>query len=372
LFEAAPAALTVVVVVGATTAFFAATVGLVQNDIKRVIAYSTCSQLGYMFVALGSGAYGAGIFHLFTHAFFKALLFLGAGAVIHAMHHEQDIRKMGGLAGKIPFTTTMMAIGTLALTGFPLTAGYFSKDAIIEAAFASKNFYSWRLFFLTFTGKPRWGHDAHGHDAHGHGKHSHDAHSHGDHGSHEPHEAPFVMLLPLLLLAIGALVAGLVFAPAFIGESYDHFWKGALFTGEHNHILHEMHDVPAWVKYSPFVMMILGFLLAFLFYVAKPHLPRELAESQPILYRFLLNKWYFDEIYDFVFVNPAKVIGRFLWKKGDGRVIDGVGPDGVAARVADVAAGAVRLQTGYLYHYAFAMLIGLAVFVTWYMFGGAH
>ena len=390
LYEAAPAALTVVVVVGATTAFFAATVGLVQNDIKRVIAYSTCSQLGYMFVALGSGAYGAGIFHLFTHAFFKALLFLGAGAVIHTMHHEQDIRKMGGLAGKIPFTTSMMAIGTLALTGFPLTAGYFSKDAIIEAAFASKNaaqtyafillvvaafmtsFYSWRLFFLTFTGKPRWGHEAHGHDAHSHDAHSHDAHSHGAHRSHEPHEAPFVMLLPLLLLAIGALIAGLVFAPAFIGEAYDHFWKGALFTGEHNYILHEIHDVPAWVKYSPFAMMILGFLLAFLFYVAKPHLPRELAESQPILYRFLLNKWYFDEIYEFLFVNPAKEIGRFLWKKGDGRVIDGVGPDGVAARVSDLAAGAVRLQTGYLYHYAFAMLIGLAVFVTWYMFGGAH
>jgi NADH-quinone oxidoreductase subunit L len=180
------------------------------------------------------------------------------------------------------------------------------------------------------------------------------------------------MLLPLLLLAIGALIAGLVFAPAFIGEAYDHFWKGALFTGEHNHILHEIHDVPAWVKYSPFVMMILGFLLAFLFYVAKPHLPRELAESQPILYRFLLNKWYFDEIYDFVFVNPAKAIGRFLWKKGDGRVIDGLGPDGVAARVSNIADVAVRLQTGYLYHYAFAMLIGLAVFVTWYMFGGAH
>lgn len=387
LFEAAPGALTVVVVVGATTAFFAATVGLVQNDIKRVIAYSTCSQLGYMFVALGSGAYGAGIFHLFTHAFFKALLFLGAGSVIHAMHHEQDIRKMGGLAGKIPFTTTMMAIGTLALTGFPMTAGYFSKDAIIEAAFASHNaaqtyafillvaaafmtsFYSWRLFFLTFTGKPRWGHAAHGRDDHGHHGHGHDDHGHG---SHEPHEAPFVMLLPLLLLAIGALVAGFVFAPAFIGESYDHFWKGALFTSEHNHILHDMHGVPGWVKYSPFVMMILGFLLAFLFYVAKPHLPRELAESQPILYRFLLNKWYFDEIYDFIFVNPAKAIGRFLWKQGDGRVIDGIGPDGVAAHVSNIAAGAVKLQSGYLYHYAFAMLIGLAVFVTWYMFGGAH
>ncbi len=390
LFEAAPAAMTVVVVVGATTAFFAATIGLVQNDIKRVIAYSTCSQLGYMFVALGSGAYGAGIFHLFTHAFFKALLFLGAGSVIHAMHHEQDIRKMGGLAGKIPVTTTLMAIGTLALTGFPMTAGYFSKDAIIEAAFASHNpaqayafillvvaafmtsFYSWRLFFLTFLGKPRWGHDAdhaHGHDDHAHHDHGH--HGHHDH-AHEPHESPLVMLIPLVLLGVGALAAGAVFAPAFIGESYDHFWKGALFTSEHNHVMHEMHDVPAWVKYSPFVMMLAGFGLAWLFYIAKPHLPRDLAQSQPILYRFLLNKWYFDEIYDWLFVNPAKAIGRFLWKKGDGRVIDGLGPDGVAARVADIAAGATRLQTGYLYHYAFAMLIGLAAFVTWSLFGGVH
>ena len=400
MFEAAPAALTVVVVVGATTAFFAATVGLVQNDIKRVIAYSTCSQLGYMFVALGSGAYGAGVFHLFTHAFFKALLFLGAGSVIHAMHHEQDLRKMGGLLGKIPFTGAMMAVGTLALTGFPWTAGYFSKDAIIEATFASHNaaqsyafillvaaafmtsFYSWRLFFLTFLGKARWGAAAHGHDDHhahadhGHDdNHSHDAHAHDDHAhghGHEPHESPVVMLLPLLLLGVGALAAGAVFAPAFIGESYDAFWKGALFTSEHNHVLHEMHEVPGWVKFSPFVMMVAGFGLAWLFYIARPDLPRQLAESQPLLYRFLLNKWYFDELYDFLFVRPAKALGRFLWKQGDGRVIDGIGPDGVAARVADLAAAAVRLQTGYLYHYAFAMLIGLALFVTWSMFGGVH
>ena len=387
LFEASPSAMNVVMFVGATTAFFAATIGLVQNDIKRVIAYSTCSQLGYMFVALGSGAYGAGIFHLFTHAFFKALLFLGAGSVIHAMHHEQDIRKMGGLFKKIPLTGTMMAIGTLALTGFPLTAGFFSKDAIIESAFASHSpvqsyafillvlaagmtsFYSWRLFFMTFMGQPRWGHDDHAHDrhAHAHGDHDHD-HGH----SHEPHESPLVMTIPLILLGAGALFAGLVFAPAFIGEGYNEFWKGAIFTSEHNHILHSMHEVPEWVKQSPFVMMLGGFVLATIFYLWKPHLPGQLAQSQPLLYKFLLNKWYFDELYDIIFVRAAKAIGRFLWKQGDGRVIDGMGPDGVSARVLDLTGWAVRMQTGYLYHYAFAMLIGLAGFMTWYMFGGVH
>ena len=387
LFEASPSAMNVVMFVGATTAFFAATIGLVQNDIKRVIAYSTCSQLGYMFVALGSGAYGAGIFHLFTQAFFKALLFLGAGSVIHAMHHEQDIRKMGGLFKKIPLTGTMMAIGTLALTGFPLTAGFFSKDAIIESAFASHSpvqsyafillvlaagmtsFYSWRLFFMTFMGQPRWGHDDHAHDrhAHAHGDHDHD-HGH----SHEPHESPLVMTIPLILLGAGALFAGLVFAPAFIGEGYNEFWKGAIFTSEHNHILHSMHEVPEWVKQSPFVMMLGGFVLATIFYLWKPHLPGQLAQSQPLLYKFLLNKWYFDELYDIIFVRAAKAIGRFLWKQGDGRVIDGMGPDGVSARVLDLTGWAVRMQTGYLYHYAFAMLIGLAGFMTWYMFGGVH
>ena len=383
LFDLSPNALTFVMVVGATTAFFAGTVGLVQNDIKRVIAYSTCSQLGYMFVALGSGAYSTGIFHLFTHAFFKALLFLGAGSVIHAMHHEQDIRKMGGLFSKIPFTGSMMAIGTLALTGFPLTAGYFSKDAIIEAAYASHSsaqsyafillvitagltsFYSWRLFFVTFLGKSRWEHD---HD------HAHLGHAHADSHSHsqEPHESPLTMLVPLALLGIGALVAGYVFAGAFIGEGYNEFWKGALFTSEHNHILHDTHDVPEWVKQSPFVVMVIGFVVAYVFYIRNPELPSQLANNQPMLYRFLLNKWYFDQLYDFLFVRPAKAIGKFLWKQGDGRVIDGFGPDGVSARVMSMTSVVVRMQTGYLYHYAFAMLIGVAAFVTWYMFGGAH
>ncbi|CAN7230055.1 NADH-quinone oxidoreductase subunit L [Bosea sp. LjRoot90] len=399
IFEYAPVALTVVVVIGATTAFFAATVGLVQNDIKRVIAYSTCSQLGYMFVAMGVGAYSAGIFHLFTHAFFKALLFLGAGSVIHAMHHEQDMRNMGGLRKHIPWTAAAMTIGTLALTGFPLFAGYFSKDAIIESAFAAKHgfatdyafvllvvaalmtsFYSWRLYFMTFEGKPRWaghGHDAHGHDDHAHAAHGHHddhahaAHGHDDHGhghhDHKPHESPLVMLIPLAVLSLGAIAAGFLFKEAFVGHDYEHFWKAALFTGKDNHILHAMHEVPKWVVWSPFVAMLVGFLLALYMYVLRPDVPGKLAAANPVLYKFLLNKWYFDEIYDFLFVKPAKWLGRFLWKKGDGLVIDGFGPDGVSARVIDVTNRVVRLQTGYVYHYAFAMLIGVAGLVTWYL-----
>ncbi|WP_439498995.1 NADH-quinone oxidoreductase subunit L [Bosea sp. (in: a-proteobacteria)] len=401
IFEYAPVALTVVVVIGATTAFFAATVGLVQNDIKRVIAYSTCSQLGYMFVALGVGAYSAGIFHLFTHAFFKALLFLGAGSVIHAMHHEQDMRKMGGLRKHIPLTAAAMTIGTLALTGFPLFAGYFSKDAIIESAFAAKHgfatdyafallviaacmtsFYSWRLYFMTFEGQPRWaghGHDGHGHDDHAHaahaaGDHAHAAHAHDDHGhddhghhEHKPHESPLTMLVPLAVLSLGAVAAGYLFKEAFIGHDYEQFWKAALFTGKDNHILHAMHEVPKWVVWSPFVAMLIGFALAFYMYVLRPDVPGRLAAANPVLYRFLLNKWYFDEIYDFLFVRPAKWLGRFLWKKGDGLVIDGLGPDGISARVVDVTNRVVRLQTGFVYHYAFAMLIGVAGLVTWYL-----
>ena len=401
IFEYAPVALTVVVVVGATTAFFAATVGLVQNDIKRVIAYSTCSQLGYMFVALGVGAYSAGIFHLFTHAFFKALLFLGAGSVIHAMHHEQDMRNMGGLRKHIPLTAAAMTIGTLALTGFPYFAGYFSKDAIIESAYASvahggfassyafvllvvaalmTSFYSWRLYFMTFEGAPRWaghGHDAHGHDDHAHaahGKHDDHAHGHDDHGhghhDHTPHESPLSMLIPLALLSIGAIAAGFAFKGVFIGDGYDAFWKGAIFTGKDNHILHAMHEVPKWVVWSPFFAMLIGFLLALYMYVLRPDVPGKLAAANPVLYRFLLNKWYFDEIYDFLFVKPSMWLGKFLWKKGDGLVIDGMGPDGISARVVDVTNRVVRLQTGYLYHYAFTMLIGVAGLVTWYLLRG--
>jgi NADH-quinone oxidoreductase subunit L len=385
LFEQAPVALTVVTIVGATTAFFAATVGLVQNDIKRVIAYSTCSQLGYMFVALGLGAYSVGIFHLFTHAFFKALLFLGAGSVIHAMHHEQDMRNMGGLRKDIPFTFWMMTIGTLALTGFPLTAGYYSKDAIIEAAFAGgmhssaalyaflmtviaacfTSFYSWRLVFMTFFGE-RGANAVHD----DHHTHAHDDHDHGH--DHKPHESPLVMLIPLGVLAIGALFAGLFFNGAFIGHSVEEFWKKSLYTGPSNHILHEMHNIPHIVAYVPFVMMVIGFALAYYMYIVSPGTPKAIARQNPLMYRFLLNKWYFDELYDFLFVRPAFWLGRLFWKGGDGKIIDGLGPDGISARVVDVTNRVVKLQTGYVYHYAFAMLIGLAAIITWYMLGGVR
>jgi NADH-quinone oxidoreductase subunit L len=365
LYELASHGKEVVVIVGAITAFFAATVGLVQNDIKRVIAYSTCSQLGYMFVALGLGAYGIAIFHLFTHAFFKALLFLGSGSVIHAMSGEQDMRKMGGLAPHIKKTWILMVIGNLALTGFPLTAGYYSKDAIIESAFAGHSsfaftllviaalctsFYSWRLAFMTFNGKSRADADTLEH----------------------VHESPNVMLVPLYVLAAGALFAGIIFAPYFIGHEEALFWGSAIYRAPENEIIHHIHDVPFWVKAAPFVAMVIGFLLAFLFYIRDTSLPRKLAAMNWPVYQFLLNKWYFDELYDLIFVRPTMWLGRFLWKKGDGFVIDGMGPDGVSARVIDVTRGVVRLQTGYVYHYAFAMLIGVAALVSWFTFGGTH
>lgn len=358
LFDLAPVALTVVTFFGATTAFFAATVGLVQNDIKRVVAYSTCSQLGYMFVALGVGAYPVAIFHLFTHAFFKALLFLGAGSVIHAVAGEQDMRKMGGLRTHIPLTYWMMIAGTLALTGFPLTAGYFSKDAIIEAAFNGSNplagyawvlvvvaalmtaFYSWRLIFMTFHGK---------------------AHAPAEVMKHI-HESPPVMMGPLYVLAAGSLFAGIVFSGMFIGGGAEGFWKAAV-------VLHGEAARPSfWIALLPTVMMVIGVAIAVWFYLVDRRVPRELARRNDWLYQFLLNKWYFDELYDILFVRSAKWIGRFLWKKGDGWLIDGFGPDGVSARVLDVTSRVVRLQSGYLYHYAFAMLIGIAALVTWLMF----
>ena len=365
LFELAPNAQTFVTFIGATTAFFAATIGLVQNDIKRIIAYSTCSQLGYMFVAMGTGAYSVGMFHLFTHAFFKALLFLGSGSVILAMHHEQDIRHMGGLKDKIPFTYWTMVIGTLALTGFPLTAGYFSKDAIIEAAYVSTNpmalyafgmtviaaaltaFYSWRLIFLTFHGAP-----------------------HDHHHYEEARESPTVMLIPLGFLAIGSIFAGYPFKDLFVGHGVAEFFRNSLKFGPNNHILEDMHHIPYLASIAPTVMMAIGFVIAWEFYIRRPELPVELARQQAPLYRFLLNKWYFDEIYDFLLVRPTLWLGRVLWKYGDGWVIDGLGPDGISARVLDVTRGVVRLQTGYLYHYAFAMLIGVAALITWFMFGG--
>ncbi len=380
LFEYSTTALAVVTFFGATTAFFAATDGLVQNDIKRVIAYSTCSQLGYMFAALGVGAYGAAIFHLFTHAFFKALLFLGAGSVIHAVSDEQDMRRMGGLRGHIPKTYWMMVIGTLALTGLGIpgtvigTAGFFSKDAIIESVYVGHNgvesyafamlvvaalftsFYSWRLIFMTFHGRPRASADVMNH----------------------VHESPNVMLVPLYILAVGSVLAGVVFINSFTGHGahhegwYNDFWREALFAGPDNHILEEFHHVPFAVKSAPFAMMALGFFVALWFYIRSPDLPKTLARQQAGLYAFLLNKWYFDEVYDFLFVRPAKRLGHFLWKRGDGWLIDGFGPDGVSARVLDLTARVVRLQSGYVYHYAFAMLIGVAAFITWTMVVGGR
>jgi NADH-quinone oxidoreductase subunit L len=388
LFEMSPVALSVVTIVGGTTAFFAATVGLVQNDIKKVIAYSTCSQLGYMFVGLGVGGYNLGVFHLFTHAFFKALLFLGAGSVILAMHHEQDMRAMGGLRKEIPFTFWMMMIGTLSLTGvgIPLTSfgfsGFVSKDAIIEAAFASHRygatygflctdiaagltaFYSWRLMFMTFFGKRGdWAASLpHAHDGRGHEDHGH--------GDHPAHESPMVMLVPLAVLAVGATLAGTAFRYLFIGGGYESFWRQSLFFGPDNHLLEDMEHVSALVSLSPSLFMLGGLLVAYYMYMVDRTAPQRLAAEFPALYRFLLNKWYFDELYDFLFVRPAFAIGRLFWKGGDGVIIDGFGPDGVSARVLDVARSAVRLQTGYVYHYAFAMLLGAAALTTWYLFGG--
>jgi NADH-quinone oxidoreductase subunit L len=392
LFEMSSTALSVVLIVGATTAFFAATVGLVQNDIKRVIAYSTCSQLGYMFVGLGVGGYSLGMFHLFTHAFFKGLLFLCAGSVIIAMHHEQDMRKMGGLRTEIPVTFWMMIIGTLALSGvgIPFTslgfAGYVSKDPIIEAAFASHRFgatyafwcvdiaaaltafYSWRLIFMTFFGHrgdwagslPAEAHDDHAHDDHGH------------HDDHPVHESPPVMLIPLAGLALGATFAGIVFRYWFIGGGFEGFWRNSLFVGPDNRILEEMEHVPALVSLSPTLMMLGGLLVAIYMYLIDRTAPKRLADLFPPLYQFLLNKWYFDELYDAIFVRPAFAIGRLFWKGGDGAIIDGLGPDGISARVLDVTRGAVRLQSGYVYQYAFAMLLGVAALATWYLFGGAR
>jgi NADH-quinone oxidoreductase subunit L len=398
LFETSPFALTVVLVIGAITAFFAATVGLVQNDIKRVIAYSTCSQLGYMFVALGAGAYSAGIFHLFTHAFFKALLFLGAGAVIHAMHHEQDMRNMGGLRKKIPITYAMMMIGTLALTGVGIPgtewlgfAGFFSKDSIIEAAYAVggntgmfafwllvvaalfTSFYSWRLIHLTFHGAPRpapHGHDDHAHDDHAaHDDHGHDDHHHGSAYDHA-HEAPNVMLVPLYVLAVGAVLAGAVFYGMFFHDvaHIEHFFAGSLVVD--HEIIEAAHHVPLWVKWSATVAMIIGFVTAYVMYIRRPDLPGKLAATNPGLYQFLLNKWYFDELYNFIFVKPALWIGRAFWKGFDDWLIDDKLTEGLGRRVQNVTSWVTKLQSGYVYHYAFAMLIGVAALLTWAIAAG--
>ncbi|RUT32711.1 NADH-quinone oxidoreductase subunit L [Arsenicitalea aurantiaca] len=372
IFETSAVALTVVVVIGAITAFFAATVGLVQNDIKRVIAYSTCSQLGYMFVALGAGIYSAGIFHLFTHAFFKALLFLGAGAVIHAMHHEQDMRNMGGLRKKIPITYALMIIGTLALTGVGIPgtpfgfAGFFSKDAIIESAYAMggntgmfafwllvvaalfTSFYSWRLIHLTFHGPTRADHHTYDH----------------------AHESPNVMMVPLYILGIGAVLAGTVFYDVFFGhgEHVTHFFHGSIVVNEE--LIDQAHYVPLWVKWSATIAMLLGFAGAWLAYVRDPGLPARSAAANPGLYNFLLNAWYFDKLYDTIFVRPARWIGRAFWRGFDDYLVDQTITEGLGNRIKGITAQVVRLQSGYLYHYAFAMLIGIAALLTWAIAAG--
>lgn len=418
MFETSHVAMGVVTFVGAATCLFAATVGLVQTDIKRVIAYSTCSQLGYMFFAAGVGAYGAAMFHLFTHAFFKALLFLGAGSVIHAMHHEQDMRYYGGLRKHIPLTFWTMMFGTLAITGVGIPAvfgnptafgfaGFHSKDAIIEAAWAAgvpsafwvgvfvallTSFYSWRVVFLTFYGTPRWAGSEHiqhaVHDAHGHGHHAHhdnapaqeDAghaptvdeilHDHGHEGTagYHPHESPSTMLVPLVLLSIGAIAAGFVFHGFFIeAEEGAHFWNGAIAFDAH--LMHAMHEVPLWVKLSATVAMLLGFGGAWYAYIKRPSFAGAVASNFRVLYSFLLNKWYFDEIYTFLFTRPAFAIGRLLWKAGDEGTIDRFGPNGIARLVQLGSVGTARLQSGYLYTYAFIMLIGLTAALTWVIAG---
>ena len=397
MFETSETALTVVTYVGAATALFAATIGTVQNDIKRVIAYSTCSQLGFMFFAAGVGAYGAAMFHLFTHAFFKALLFLGAGSVIHAMHHEQDMRYYGALRREIPFTFWAMILGTLAITGVGIYgvfgfAGFYSKDAILESAFAAgsvhgtiafwvgaftallTSFYSWRLVFLTFFGKPRWAASEHIQHA-VHGEHDHPDAEHGDsgHGSglppegtagYHPHESPLTMLVPLALLSVGAVLAGFVFYYPFFGtEEGAAFWAGSLVHDEH--LVHAAHEVPFWVKMTPAIVMLIGLAIAWRNYIARPGAPAAFVATFPGLHRFLMNKWYFDEIYDFLFVRPSLWLGRLLWKKGDEGTIDRFGPHGAAYAVGLGNRLTARLQSGYVTNYALIMLLGLIAAASW-------
>jgi NADH-quinone oxidoreductase subunit L len=388
MFEYAPTAKAIVTVIGAVTALFAATVGLAQNDIKRVIAYSTCSQLGYMFFAAGLGAYQASMFHLFTHAFFKGLLFLSAGSVINAMHHEQDMRAMGGLWKKIPITYAVMLAGTLAITGVGFDigghgigfAGFYSKDAIIDAGYLAgvqgsglgyfafvigvlaaglTSFYSWRLIFMTFHGTPKWAHGEHAHDAH-----AEPDHGAGDHGHAplDPHESPWVMLVPLLLLAAGAVFAGGLFVHQFIGEGRDDFWKGAIFNLKSP----PLGEVTTWwVVWAPLTVTAIGFIGAWWVYIRHEGMGARIAARKGPVWSFLYNKWYFDELYDATFVRATRWLGDLFWKGGDQKIIDGLGPDGVSAVSYAVGRRTGRLQTGYLYHYAFVMLIGVVALLSY-------
>ena len=361
LLEFAPFALNVITIVGAMTAIFAATIGLTQFDIKRVIAYSTCSQLGYMFFAAGVSAYPASMFHLTTHAFFKALLFLGAGSVIHAMSDEQDMRKMGGIWKKIPITYALMWVGSLALAGIPFFAGYYSKDLILEAAWAASSnsgyfafwlgclaafltaFYSWRVLLLTF---------------HGNFNSSKEVLDH-------VHESPFVMLIPLFVLALGAIFSGWYFYNDFVGYNWKEFWGNSIFISEKHKAFKLAHYVPLWVKYLPIFLAILGILCAYLFYVLNPNLPKILSKKFSPIYNLFFNKWYFDELYDYLFVKSFIKFGNFFWKKGDEGTIDRFGPNGISKLVKNISSKSIIIQSGYIYHYAFAMLIGLVVLITW-------
>ncbi|MFB7882205.1 NADH-quinone oxidoreductase subunit L [Brevundimonas diminuta] len=393
LYEHAPVASQFIAIIGGVTAIFAATVGMMQNDIKRVIAYSTCSQLGYMFFAAGVGAYQPAMFHLFTHAFFKALLFLGAGSVIHGMHHEQDMRKMGGLWKLLPVTYATMMIGTIAITGLGMPgvggfAGFYSKDSILESAYAAATtghsaagmfafvigisaalltaYYSWRLVFMTFHNKPVWKEEegAHHADAHAHDDHAHDDH----HGPLKPHEGPLVMVVPLLVLSIGAVFAGMIFAPHFIGHHEAEFWRGAIFVGGENHVLHESHNVPTWVKWAPLIVTLLGTAIAYWLYVVKEGAAKEMADRKGPLWTFLYNKWFVDEVYDAIFVKGTKALGDFFWKIGDVKIIDGLGPNGAAWASLKSGGWLSRFQSGFVYFYAFVMLIGVAAFLAFAIF----
>ena len=361
LLEFAPFALNVITIVGAMTAIFAATIGLTQFDIKRVIAYSTCSQLGYMFFAAGVSAYPASMFHLTTHAFFKALLFLGAGSVIHAMSDEQDMRKMGGIWKKIPITYALMWVGSLALAGIPFFAGYYSKDLILEAAWAASSnsgyfafwlgclaafltaFYSWRVLLLTF---------------HGNFNSSKEVLDH-------VHESPIVMLIPLFVLALGAIFSGWYFYNDFVGYNWKEFWGNSIFISEKHKAFKLAHYVPLWVKYLPIFLAILGILCAYLFYTLNPNLPKILSKKFSPIYNLFYNKWYFDELYDYFFVKSFIKFGNFFWKKGDEGTIDRFGPNGISNLVKNISSKSIIIQSGYIYHYAFAMLIGLVVLITW-------
>ena len=361
LLEFAPFALNVITIVGAMTAIFAATIGLTQFDIKRVIAYSTCSQLGYMFFAAGVSAYPASMFHLTTHAFFKALLFLGAGSVIHAMSDEQDMRKMGGIWKKIPITYALMWVGSLALAGIPFFAGYYSKDLILEAAWAASSnsgyfafwlgclaafltaFYSWRLLLLTF---------------HGNFNSSKEVLDH-------VHESPIVMIIPLFVLALGAIFSGWYFYNDFVGYNWKEFWGNSIFISEKHKAFKLAHYVPLWVKYLPIFLAILGILCAYLFYVLNPNLPKISSKKFSPIYNLFFNKWYFDELYDYLFVKSFIKFGNFFWKKGDEGTIDRFGPNGISNLVKNISSKSIIIQSGYIYHYAFAMLIGLVVLITW-------